>query len=106
MCPAGRAPCAGCGHFVTCDCFAGSPVGRKPEGYSACLPPGGGGMVMSRFFTVPRPRVASDGVIWDSLPTTTMASLLVSMYLFATRETSAEVTFSMPVLYFSRVSTG
>ena len=59
---------------------------------------------MSRGVTLPR--VSSFGVIWDSLPTTTMASLEVSMYLLATRETSAAVTFSMPALYFSRKSAG
>ncbi len=46
---------------------------------------------MSRLLTLPR--ASSLGVIWDSLPTTTIASLEVSMYLLATRETSAEVDF-------------
>ena len=48
-------------------------------------------MVMSRSVTLPR--ASSFGVIWDWLPTTTMASLDGSMYLLATRETSAAVTF-------------
>ena len=56
--------------------------------------------------SVTLPRVSSLGVICVSLPTTTMASFDTSMYLLATRVTSAAVTFSMPALYFSRKSGG
>src|ERR1700687_4126624 len=71
--------------------------------YSLGLP-GGGGIVISRVVTLPS--LERGGVISASLPTTRIASFDVSMYLLATRETSAEVTFSMPSLYFSRKSAG
>src|SRR6266851_4597617 len=68
------------------------------------LPGGGGGMVMSTLVTLPS--VDSGGLISASLPTAMIASFDTSIYLFATRVTSAAVTFSMPVLYFSSVSAG
>src|SRR5258707_6378982 len=70
----------------------------------AGLPEGGGGIVMSTFVTLPS--VDRGGLISASLPTVMIASFETSIYLFATRVTSAAVTFSMPVLYFSSVSAG
>jgi hypothetical protein len=54
-------------------------------------------MAMSRFVTLPS--VDRGGLISASLPTVMIASFEASMYLFATRETSAAVTFSMPDLF-------
>src|SRR5437764_505803 len=70
----------------------------------AALPGGGGGIVISRSVTLPS--VERGGLISASLPTAMIASFETSMYLFATRVTSAAVTFSMPDLYFSSVSAG
>src|SRR5712672_4436975 len=70
----------------------------------AALPEGGGGMVMSTLVTLPS--VDRGGLISASLPTAMIASFDTSIYLFATRVTSAAVTFSIPALYFSSVSAG
>ena len=67
-------------------------MGWMVEGY-CCL--GAPGMVVSRVVTLPR--AERGGVISGLLPTTTMASFSGWTYFWATRETSAEVTFSMPV---------
>src|ERR1700687_3799934 len=90
------------------------PIAARRNGQGIILPirgvsysfglPGGGGIVISRVVTLPS--LERGGVISASLPTTRISSFAVSMYFLATRETSVEVTFSMPSLYFSRKSAG
>src|SRR5579883_20196 len=59
----------------------------------ACSPAGGApGMVMSRVVTLPNVESGRSNSL--ELPTTRTANLLRSTYLFATRVTSASVTFS------------